>query len=110
MNINLTITLDQETKDLLQKLLNNLQVAPKVGTKITGPKEAEKPTMDNNPSPVEKPKVKESAHTIESIRAIAHNKTKEDVRALLTEFKVAGLTKLTPDQYDEFMVKLNQLS
>lgn len=124
MNINLTISLDQETKDLLQQLASHFQPKPKAG--IEPPMSDWQDGIQTGRGEI-RAEIKEKAaglekeiaaatltntvqHTIESLRAVAHKKKKEDVRALLTEFKAAGLTKLEENQYDEFMIKLNKLS
>lgn len=107
MNISITLTADQRLVDLLTQLLEKESV-PLVGaTSTTKPK---KEVQKEIAAITEVPAVPAGVHTLESVRAIAHTKKIEDVRNLLTEFGATGLTKLTVDQYDDFMIKLNKLS
>jgi hypothetical protein len=115
MNITINVELPQD-KALLESILRIINPAhtkdepaetPKTtanGTSVTKTQIAA-PPIDNPPPPSITP-----THTLESVRAIAHKKKKDDVRALLTEFGVAGLTKLKEEQYNDFMIKLNALA
>ncbi len=125
MNINISLELPKD-RALLTRLLEFYDAAesddkggPAVLAPKPEPKKPAKPTAIPILPSAAKPKEvvqvdidskPTTTHTRESIRAIAYNKKKDDVRALLTEFGVEGLTKLLPAQYDAFMVSLNKLS
>lgn len=117
MNITITLEASPTLLDALNRIVNSLAPAKATNPLTSVPKEPEAPKPSKPSKPVPAPvmlaevpsstdTISTTTLTIEQVREKAKATGKEIVKAALTAFGVERLTELKPEQYGDFMQKI----